>query len=370
MERVERVVVGAGVVGLAVARALARAGREVILLEAAETFGTVTSARNSEVIHAGVYYPEGSLKARLCVRGKTLLYAYLAERGIAHERCEKLIVATPAGGAAEIDGLRAVQARAAAAGVDLPWLTAAEAMALEPGGLACTAALASPTTGIVDSHGLMLALLGDAQAAGAMLAVRAPVVGGRVEAAGVVLAVGGAAPMTLRADGVVNCAGLGAQPLSRALAGVPAAPIPPLHHAKGVYFALSGRPPFHRLVYPVPGQAGLGIHYTRDLGGQGRFGPDVAWVDDAVDYTVDAGRRAAFEASIRRYWPDLPDGALHPAYAGIRPKIQAPGAPARDFVIQSPRETGVPGYTALYGIESPGLTACLAIAEMVAEVAA
>ncbi len=369
MERVERVVVGAGVIGLAVARALALAGREVVILEAAETFGTVTSSRNSEVIHAGVYYPEGSLKARLCVRGKALLYDYLAERGIAHERCEKLIVATPDGGEAEIQALRAVRARAAAAGVDLAWLSAAEAMALEPDGLLCTAALASPTTGIVDSHGLMLALLGDAQAAGAMLAVHAPVTDGRVTDGGLALDVGGAEPMTLVANGVVNCAGLGAQPLSRVLAGLPAETVPPLRYAKGVYFSLAGRAPFRRLIYPVPGQAGLGIHYTRDLGGQGRFGPDVAWIDQ-IDYTVDEGRRPAFEASIRRYWPDLPDGTLHPAYAGIRPKIQAPGAPAHDFVIQGPDETRVPGYTALYGIESPGLTACLAIAEMVAEVAA
>jgi len=369
MERVERVVVGAGVVGLAVARALALAGREVVIVEAAETFGTVTSSRNSEVIHAGVYYPEGSLKARLCVRGKGLLYDYLAEHSIAHDRCGKLIVATPAGGQAEIDALRIVQARAASAGVDLPWLSAEEATAREPDGLACTAALDSPTTGIVDSHGLMLALLGEAQDRGAMLAVHAPVTGGRVADDGIVLNVGGAEPMTVLADGVVNCAGLGAQALSRALTGVPAETVPPLHTAKGVYFSLSGRAPFRRLIYPVPGQASLGIHYTRDLGGQGRFGPDVAWVD-TLDYTVDEGRRTLFEDSIRRYWPDLPPNALHPAYAGIRPKIQAPGQPARDFMIQSPLETRVPGYTALYGIESPGLTASLAIAEMVAEVAA
>jgi len=369
MERVERVVVGAGVVGLAVARALAQAGREVVILEAAETFGTVTSSRNSEVIHAGVYYPEGSLKARLCVRGNALLYAYLADHGIAHARCEKLIVATPAGGEAEQAMLRTVQAKAAAAGVTLPLLSATEAAALESDELVCAAALLSPTTGIVDSHGLMLALLGDAEAAGAMLAVHAPVTGGRVTEDGLILEVGGADPMTILADGVVNCAGLGAQPLARTLQGVPADTIPPLHYAKGVYFSLSGQAPFRRLIYPVPGQASLGIHYTRDLGGQARFGPDVAWVE-SLDYTVDEGRRAAFEDSIRRYWPTLPEGALHPAYAGIRPKIQAPGEPAHDYVIQGPRETHVPGYTALYGIESPGLTACLAIAERVAEVAA
>ncbi|MBB4312278.1 NAD(P)/FAD-dependent oxidoreductase [Roseospira marina] len=369
MERVERIVIGAGVVGLAVARALALAGREVVILEAAEAFGTETSARNSEVIHAGLYYPRNSLKARLCVRGKGQLYAYLAERGIPHARCEKLIVATSAGGAAEIDGLRAVQARAAEAGVDLPLLSAAEAMALEPDGLDCVAALHSPTTGIVDSHGLMLSLLGDAEAHGAMLAVKAPVLGGRVTDDGLELAVGGAEPMRLRADGVINCAGHGAPTVSRALAGVPVDPIPPQYYAKGCYFALTGRAPFRRLVYPVPGQAGLGIHYTIDLGGQGRFGPDVTWTD-GIDYTVDADRATVFADSIRRYWPGLPDNALHPSYAGVRPKIQAPGEAARDFLIQSPRETGVPGYSALYGIESPGLTSCLAIADMVGEWAA
>ncbi|SDE75772.1 NAD(P)/FAD-dependent oxidoreductase [Rhodospira trueperi] len=365
-ETVERVVIGAGVVGLAVARALALAGCEVVILEAAEAFGTATSSRNSEVIHAGVYYPEGSLKARLCVRGRRMLYRYLAERGIAHDTCGKLIVASPAGGEAEHDALRAVQARAAAAGVDLPWLSGAEAMALEPDGLACTAALLSPETGILDSHGLMLSLLGDAEAAGAALALRSPVTGGRVVDGGVDLDVGGEAPMRLRARGVVNCAGLGAQAVARAIAGVPPETVPPLHLARGVYFALSGRAPFRRLIYPVPGPASLGLHYTRDLGGQGRFGPDVEWID-RIDYTVDPGRAALFVDGIRRYWPGLPDGALSPAYAGIRPKVQAPGEPARDFVIQSPRETRVPGYAALYGIESPGLTSCLAIAETVAE---
>ncbi|MQX38052.1 NAD(P)/FAD-dependent oxidoreductase [Roseospira navarrensis] len=368
-ERVERIVIGAGVVGLAVARALAQAGREVVILEAAEAFGTGTSSRNSEVIHAGVYYPEGSLKARLCVRGKALLYPYLAARGIPHDRCGKLIVATRAGGEAEVGQLRAVQARAAHAGVDLQLLSGAEAMAMEPGGLDCIAALHSPTTGILDSHGLMLALLGDAEAAGAMLAVHAPVTGGSVTEAGIDLDVGGAEPMRLIADGVVNCAGLGAQAVSRGISGVPARPVPPLYYAKGCYFALTGRAPFRGLVYPVPGQAGLGVHYTRDLGGQGRFGPDVTWID-RLDYTVEEGAAAAFVESIRRYWPDLPDGALRADYAGVRPKIQAPGEPARDFLIQSPRDTGVPGYTALYGIESPGLTSCLAIAEMVEEWAA
>jgi L-2-hydroxyglutarate oxidase LhgO len=369
LEHVERVVIGAGVIGLAVARALALAGREVVILEAAETFGTETSSRNSEVIHAGVYYPEGSLKARLCVRGKAMLYDYLGERGIAHDRCEKLIVATRAGGEAEVTQLRAVQARAAHAGVDLPMLSGAEAMTMEPDGLDCTAALHSPTTGILDSHGFMLALLGDAEAAGAMMAVHAPVTGGRVTDAGIELEVGGAEPMRLRADGVVNCAGLGAQGVSRAIRGIPPQTVPPLYFAKGRYFALSGRAPFSRLIYPVPGPASLGLHYTRDLGGQGRFGPDVVWVD-RIDYTVEDDAAAGFVESIRRYWPGLPDGALHASYAGVRPKIQAPGEPARDFMMQSPRETRVPGFSALYGMESPGLTSALAIAEMVREWAA
>jgi len=369
LEHVDRIVIGAGVIGLAVARALALAGRDVVILEAAEAFGTETSARNSEVIHAGVYYPENSLKARLCVQGRRMLYDYLGDHGIAHDRCEKLIVATRAGGDAEITQLRAVQTRAAHAGVDLPWLSGADAMTMEPGGLECIAALHSPCTGILDSHGFMLAMLGDAEGAGAMLAVHAPVIGGRVTGAGIELDVGGADPMRLRADGVVNCAGLGAQGVSHAIHGIPPDTIPPLHFAKGCYFALSGRAPFQRLIYPVPGPASLGVHYTRDLGGQGRFGPDVTWVD-RVDYTVDNSGADEFAESIRRYWPDLPDGALQASYAGIRPKIQAPGEPARDFLMQSPRETGVPGYTALYGMESPGLTSSLAIAETVREWAA
>ncbi|SDH08290.1 NAD(P)/FAD-dependent oxidoreductase [Roseospirillum parvum] len=366
-EAVDCVVVGAGVVGLAVAAELAQRGREVLLLEALETFGTVTSSRNSEVIHAGVYYPEGSLKARLCVAGKALLYAYLAERGIDHEPCGKLIVAADE---SEIAGLKAVQAKAAAAGVELPLISGAEARAREPD-LACVAALHSPTTGILDSHGLMLSLLGDLEAAGGLFVAHAPVVGGAVGAAGITLEVGGAEPMTLQARSVVNCAGHGAQTLTRALSGAPGAPIPPQHSAKGRYFSLLGRAPFSHLIYPLPQAASLGLHYTRDLGGQGRFGPDVEWIepraDGSFDYTVPAEDAAGFAEAIRRYWPGLPDNALSPAYAGVRPKIQAPGEPAADFALQDPKTTGVNGYVALYGIESPGLTACLAIARTVAE---
>lgn len=383
-ERVDSVVVGAGVVGLAVARALARAGREVLILEAAETFGTQTSARNSEVIHAGVYYPPGSLKARLCVAGRDALYAFCADRGVPHLRCGKLIVATKDGGAAEQERLRAVQARAAAAGVDLPWLSGAEARSLEPA-LACVAALHSPLTGIVDSHALMLALLGEAEAQGAMLVCHAPVIGGGPDpsGAGLYLSVGGAEPMTLSARLVVNCAGHGALPLARALSGLDPAAVPPQHFCKGSYFSLTGRPPFSRLIYPTPGEASLGLHYTRDLGGRGRFGPDAEWLDPPpgapligapemdrlLDYRVDPTRAKGFLAAIRRYWPDLDADRLQPDYSGVRPKIQAPGEPAHDFVVQGPRETGLPGLIALYGIESPGLTASLALADLVAEIA-
>ncbi len=360
-ETVECAVIGAGVVGLAIARAVALAGREVVVLEAAEAVGTVTSSRNSEVIHAGLYYPEDSLKARLCRRGRDMLYAYLAEHGIAYRRCGKLIVATEEG---ELDRLADVERRARAAGVDDVFrLSAAEARALEPE-LRCIAALASPSTGILDSHAYMLSLQGEAEDRAAVIAFMSPVHGGVVRGAGIELAVGGEEPARLLCRTVVNAAGLGAQTVAAAIRGVPPETIPPLHYAKGNYFALSGRPPFDRLIYPVPGPASLGTHFTRDLGGQGRFGPDVEWVR-SLDYAVDPARAASFYDSIRRYWPALADGALQPAYAGIRPKIQAPGEPACDFVIQGADAHGVPGLVNLYGIESPGLTASLAIAETV-----
>jgi len=362
MEQVDAVVVGAGVVGLAVARALARAGREVVVLEAENAFGTGTSARNSEVIHAGLYYPTGSLRARLCVRGKALLYDFCASHGVAHRRCGKLIVATSAD---ELPALDRLQATAAANGVpDLQRLTAAEAQALEPA-LHCVGALLSPSTGIVDSHGLMLALLGDAEAAGAALALCAPVAGGRTTPQGIVLDVGGDAPMALRAATVVNSAGLHAPALARALAGLPAAHVPRDHLAKGCYFTLPGRAPFSRLVYPAPGQSShLGVHLTLDLGGQARFGPSFEWVD-RIDYTVDPAGAEAFYAEVRRYWPALRDGVLQPGYAGLRPKISGPGEPAADFRIDGPAVHGVPGLVNLFGIESPGLTSSLAIAEAV-----
>ena len=361
MDRIGCIVVGAGVVGLAVARALALAGREVLVLEAAEGIGTETSSRNSEVIHAGIYYPAGSLMARTCVAGKHALYAYCIERGIAHRRCGKLIVATSAAEGQQLAGIRA---RAAANGVaDLKLLSAAEAVALEPN-LRCTAALLSPSTGIVDSHGFMLALQGDAENAGAMFAFRSPVLGGRAEAGGIVLGVGGAEPMTLACGLVVNSAGLHAPALARAIAGMPAGLVPTPYYAKGNYFTLSGRSPFSRLIYPVPVPGGLGVHLTIDLGGQARFGPDVEWID-GIDYTVDPHRADVFYDAVRRYWPGLKQGALQPGYAGIRPKIVPPSVARQDFVVQGPETHGIAGLINLFGIESPGLTASLALAEHV-----
>lgn len=369
MDAVDSVVIGAGVIGLAVARQLAQAGHEVIVLEAEAAFGTVTSARNSEVIHAGLYHPTGSLKAQLCVAGRERLYAYCAERGIAHRRCGKLIVATRAD---QLDALQRLAAQAAANGVaDLQWLSADQARALEPA-LRCEAALLSPSTGIVDSHGLMLALLGDAEAAGAALAVRAPLLSAEVDAAGFVLQVGGDQPMALRARRLVNAAGLSAPAVARRIAGLDAAHVPPGGYCKGSYFACSGRAVFSRLVYPLPEADGLGVHVTLDLAGQMRFGPDVEWLDvatpEAIDYRVDAARSAGLAGmaeAIRRYWPGLPDDALQPAYSGVRPKLGGPAAGAADFRIDGPATHGVPGLVNLFGIESPGLTACLAIAEQV-----
>ena len=362
-EQVDTVVIGAGVVGLAVARALALQGREVMVLEAADAFGTGTSARNSEVIHAGIYYPAGSLKARLCVQGKQMLYDYCAERGIAHQRCGKLIVATSAD---QVDELRAIQQRAAANDVhDLRLLTRAEAQALEPS-LQCHAALLSPSTGIVDSHGLMLSLLGDLEQAGGLLAANSEVkslaaLEDKAQAAIKMEVFGGEESTELIARQVVNAAGLHAPALGARTQGLDLRHVPQARFAKGNYFTLSGRAPFSRLIYPVPEPGGLGVHLTLDLGGQAKFGPDVQWVDSPHDLEVDAARGNAFYAEVRRYWPELRDGALQPGYAGIRPKISAPGEPAADFVIQGPREHGVPGLVNLFGIESPGLTSCLAL---------
>jgi L-2-hydroxyglutarate oxidase LhgO len=364
-ERADCVVVGAGVVGLACARALALAGREVVVLEAADMIGSETSSRNSEVIHAGLYYPTGSLKARFCVEGKKAIYAYCAERGIRAWNCGKLVVASSDDQVAYLEKLKK---QGNENGVnDLELIDGAAAKRIEPE-LLCVAALRSPSTGVVDSHSMMLAFQGDAEAHGAMIAFETPVVGGTVANDGIELETGGAAPMRLKASLVVNAAGLGAQKLAHAIVGIPAPSVPKLHYAKGNYFALQGKSPFSRLIYPVPDKGGLGVHITVDLAGQARFGPDVEWIDE-IDYDVDPKRSDVFYAEVRRYWPGLRDGALVPAYSGIRPKIVPQGAPNPDFVVQGPEAHGVPGYIALYGIESPGLTSSPAIAHHVAEMA-
>jgi L-2-hydroxyglutarate oxidase LhgO len=361
VEEVDCVVVGAGVVGLAVARAMALAGREVIILEAAEAIGTETSSRNSEVIHAGIYYPANSLMARFCVAGRRQLYAYCAEKGVPHVNCGKLIVATNAQEDAMLAGIKQ---RAETNGVEgMRVLTAPEAIALEPN-LACTSALLSPSTGIVDSHGFMLALQGDAENAGAVSVFFSPVLGGRVAGQGVEIEVGGAEPMIVRCRLLINSAGLYAPMLASQIAGMPGDRVPASYYAKGNYFTLTGRSPFSRLIYPVPVPGGLGVHLTVDLGGQARFGPDVEWID-SLDYSVDPSRADSFYAAVRKYWPALQDGALQPGYAGIRPKIVPKGAPGQDFVVQGPQSHGVPGLINLFGIESPGLTASLAIADHV-----
>ena len=357
---IDCVVIGAGVVGLAIARALAQSGREVLVAEATEAIGTGTSSRNSEVIHAGIYYPAGSLKARLCVRGKHLLYAYCAERGIPHKRLGKLIVATSAEQAAQLEG---IAQRARANGVDdLQFISGEDAMRLEPA-LRCTAALVSPSTGIVDSHALMLAYQGDAENAGAQCVFHTPLVSGRVRPqGGFDLQFGGDDAMSLSCNVLINSAGLQAPALARRIEGVPAASIPTDYLCKGSYFTLSGRAPFSRLIYPVPQHAGLGVHLTLDMGGQAKFGPDTEWVG-TEDYTIDPARAEVFYAAVRSYWPALPDDALAPGYTGIRPKISGPHEPAADFVIAGPAAHGVPGLVNLFGIESPGLTSSLALAE-------
>ena len=359
MDEVEAVVIGAGVIGLAVARTLALAGREVIVLERAYTIGFETSSRNSEVIHGGLYYPAGSVKAQSCVEGRERLYAYCREHGVPHAQLGKLIVATSE---AEIPGVEKIEAAARANGVaNLEWLSASEAQRLEPE-LHCVTALLSPSTGIIDSHALMLAYQGEAEAAGAFVAFRAPVLGGQVRGDGFELSVGGDEPTTIRCRLLVNAAGLYAPALARSIDGVPPKSVPPAYFCRGVYFTLSGRTPFRRLIYPVPMPGGLGVHITLDLAGQARFGPDVEWIGQ-VDYAVDPRRGDAFYAAVRRYWPELRDGALQPGYAGIRPKISGPNEPAADFVVQGPEAHGIPGLVNLYGIESPGLTSSLPLAD-------
>ncbi len=380
LDHVDCVVIGAGVIGLAIARELARSGREVVILESATSWGRATSSRSSEVLHAGIYHPSGSLKARLCVRGRHLLSAWCADHGVPMQRCGKLIVATSE---AQLPELQRLADQADANGLHgreaLQYLTAAQARAIEPA-LSCVAALWSPATGIIDSHALMTALLADAEAAGAVLALGSPLWQAEHFEQHWLLQVGsldaaeGQPPTWLRCRELVNAAGLWAPRLSQRIGPrTPAAPaLPGLHLCKGNYFSLVGRSPFSRLIYPVPEADGLGVHVTLDLAGQLRFGPDVQWLDgiddpDRIDYGVDPRRVAGLAEAIRRYWPELPDDALRPDYAGVRPKLAGPGQPAGDFRIDGPRQHGLPGLVELFGIESPGLTACLAIAEHVGE---
>ena len=369
-EQVDCIVIGAGVVGLAVARALAIAGRAVVIVESANAIGTGISSRNSEVIHAGIHYSPGSLKARLCVRGKALMYTFCAERHVPHRRIGKLVVATDD---AQRGALDHVLENARASGVDdLETLDPSQAAMLEPA-IRCVAALWCPSTGIVDSHALMLALLADAEAHGAMLALSSRVVGGAVQSDGIALRVASddADAFALEARLVVNCASLEATRVAQTIDGMPAAGIPTIHFAKGSYFTLAGRSPFRHLIYPLPEDSGLGVHVTPDLGGQAKFGPDVEWLapDAPLDFKVDPGRVDAFIDVIRRYWPGLPDDALAPAYAGIRPKLSGRGEAAADFMIAGPDDHGVAGLINLFGIDSPGLTSSLAIAEHVAALA-
>ena len=365
-ERIDAAVIGAGVVGLAVARALALAGREVVVIEAAETIGTEVSSRNSEVIHAGIYYPTNSRKAVHCLRGRQRLYAYCQRHGVSHDQIGKLIVATSEKQRAALDP---IARQAAANGVDdLRLLERAEVERLEPA-LHAVAALHSPSTGIIDSHALMLALQGDAEDHGAMIAFRSRVTGGSVASGpggGIDLTVSDDSGTTtgFRADVVVNSAGLDAQAIARTINGVPAVSIPPLYYARGCYFTMSERSPFSHLIYPIPEEGGLGVHVTLDLAGQCRFGPDVEWID-TLDYTVDPARAERFYPVIRTYWPDLRDDVLTPGYAGVRPKVAGPGEPAGDFELSGPEHHGVSGLVNLYGIESPGLTSALSLADEV-----
>jgi len=363
LELVDCVIVGAGVVGLAIARELSSSGRDVIILETESLFGSVTSARNSEVIHAGIYYPANSLKAELCVRGRQLLYQYCENHYVQYRRCGKLIVATDS---AQRETLGDIKQRAEGNGVlDLKWVDKTELQCKEPN-ISGVAALESPSTGIVDSHGLMLSLLGESEAHGAVIAYGAPVCKLEPKGSQIQVLVHGDDPMRLQANTVINCAGLGAVALANQCDGLAKKCVPTQVLAKGNYFALAGKAPVRRLIYPVPEPGGLGVHITLDLAGRARFGPDVEWVDE-IHYDVDVTRAEKFYAAIRRYWPDLPDSALQPEYSGMRPKIRYGDEIEADFVISGPAEHGVNGLVNLFGIESPGLTSCLAIAERVAQ---
>ena len=366
MEPLDCIVIGAGVIGLAVARALALAGREVIVLEACDCIGSGISSRNSEVIHAGIYYPAESLKAKFCVEGRRQLYEYCENRHIPFRRCGKLIIATDD---SQHDALRATMNKARANGVeDIVWLEPRQALEIEPA-IRCSAALWSPSTGILDSHGYMLALQGDLENAGGMVVFNTCVVSASV--------VQGELRLNLKSDAdeyqvgartVVNSAGLASDRLARSIEGIKLEAIPVYRYAKGNYFTCAGQSPFSSLIYPLPGEHGLGVHVTHDMGGKLRFGPDVEWIDE-IDYEVDPARCESFYEAIRQYWPGLPDGSLQPAYSGIRPKITGPGQPAADFIIQDASEHRVPGLINLFGIESPGLTSSLALADHVRQLA-
>lgn len=368
MDHVNCIVAGAGVIGIAVARALALAGRDVVIIEAEDIIGSHTSSRNSEVIHSGIYYAENSLKARFCVAGKKALYAYCRERGVPHERTGKLIVATRE---EDLETLASIHRHALANGVsDVRRISAREAIEAEPE-LHCIAALHSPSTGIVDSHALMLSMLGEAEDHGAMVAFRSRIASVRPEGGRFVVAFEGGGTEPVSCDVFINAAGHGAWDIARSIAGLPESVVPAHLLSKGNYYSLSGHPrPFRQLIYPVPGDGSLGIHFTRDLAGQARFGPDVFWMDgEELDYTVIDDRADDFARAIRTYWPALPDNALAPSYCGIRPKMVGSGQPAVDFVIRSPAENGYAGLVQLFGIESPGLTSCLIIGDYVAEMA-
>jgi L-2-hydroxyglutarate oxidase LhgO len=363
MERIDCVVIGAGVVGLAIARALASAGREVVILESREAIGTGISSRNSEVIHAGMHYATDSLKARFCVAGNTMLRNFAASHNVPFRMVGKLIVAIGADQEKELAGLYRQGGANKVSGLEL--VSGADATRMEPE-LHCTMALYSPNSGILDTHALMLALQGEAEAHGAVLALKSPVAGGRAGNEGVLVKIGGIEPTEIIAKTVIISAGLDACRLGRAF-GLPAVPTPYL--CKGSYFGLAGKPPFQRLIYPLPESASLGLHYTCDLAGRGRFGPDAEWIE-TENYDVDPRRAEMFYRAIRSYWPEIVGRTLEPAYAGIRPKIHGPGTPRPDFAIDGPRQHGVPGIVALYGTESPGLTSSLALAQYVRDMAA
>ena len=356
-DRIECVVIGAGVIGLALARHLSQHGYEVLVLEAEGAIGTGTSSRNSEVIHAGIYYSPDSLMAQLCLLGRDALYDFCLSEGIPHKKCGKLIVATTDD---EAHQLEAIRQRASRNGVELIRLDADEARTLEPA-LRCTGALLSPLTGIIDSHAYMLTLRGHAENAGAIIALNAPLRRGQITTKGFELDIGGAEPTRIAATYLFNAAGLAAPLLAREIEGMPAHHIAPVYYAKGNYFGCKTRSPFSKLIYPMPQRGGLGVHLTLDMAGQARFGPDIEWINH-IDYDVDESRAEKFYPAIRRYWPGLPDGALAPSYSGIRPKIVPPEIASQDFLIQGEKIHGVPGLVNLFGIESPGLTSSLAIA--------